>query len=160
MAAPPSKNDEPVGRCNVIASLSNGPISVAEIQRHITTDALLKQVIAYTKSSWPPKRTLNATLLPFYHVREELAVEYDCLTRSEHQLVIPVAMQQRILDAAHEGHPGTVRTKRKLRQVYWWPGMDGQIENLVKHCAACQDSAKSHKAIQPPPSHIAPPTEL
>ena len=30
----------------------------------------------------------------------------DCLTRSEHQLVIPVAMQQRILEAAHEGHPG------------------------------------------------------
>ena len=45
------KNDEPVGLCNVIASLSNGLISVAEIHRHTTTDALLKQVIAYTKSS-------------------------------------------------------------------------------------------------------------
>ena len=37
-----------------------------------------------------------------------------------------------------------VRAKRQLRLIYWWPGMDSQVEHHVKHSIACQDSEKSH----------------
>ena len=79
--------------------------------------------------------------------------------RAEHRFVIPTAMQQTILNAAHEGHPGIVCAKRQLRLTYWWPGMDSRVENHVKHCIACQDSAKSHKPAKVPLTRIEPPTQ-
>ncbi len=46
----------------------------------------------------------------------------------------------------HAGHPGMVHMKQKLRDCYWWTGLDTQVEFLIKHCEGCQHSGK----IQPP----------
>ncbi|MCP3661683.1 MAG: hypothetical protein GY696_04180, partial [Gammaproteobacteria bacterium] len=56
-------------------------------------------------------------------------------------------MRRKILHKAHIGHPGMVRMKRLLHQPYWWPGIDKQVERLVKQCEACQRSAKSRPAL-------------
>ena len=39
---------------------------------------------------------------------------------------------------AHEGHQGMVRTKTRLREKVWWPGMDKQVEEVVRDCHSCQ----------------------
>ena len=39
---------------------------------------------------------------------------------------------------AHEGHQGMVRTKARLREKVWWPGMDKQVEEVVRACHPCQ----------------------
>ncbi len=36
--------------------------------------------------------------------------------------------------------------KRRLHEMYWWPGLDTQVEQLVRCCEPCQWSSKS----QPP----------
>ncbi|XP_062539059.1 uncharacterized protein K02A2.6-like [Armigeres subalbatus] len=46
-------------------------------------------------------------------------------------------MQVKILELAHESHPGIVTMKRRLRQKVWWPGMDKAAEKLVKRCKSC-----------------------
>ncbi len=66
-------------------------------------------------------------------------------------IVLPTALQQRVLMMAHVGHPGMVRMKWKLRDSCWWPGLDAQVEFLIKHCEGCQHSGKSQ-----PPDHIPP----
>ncbi|GFS04856.1 Gypsy retrotransposon integrase-like protein 1 [Elysia marginata] len=33
--------------------------------------------------------------------------------------------------------------KRTLRQSYWWPRQDHDVETFVKHCSGCQSSDKS-----------------
>ena len=73
--------------------------------------------------------------------------------------MVPAAMRKQILEIAHESHPGIVRTKRQLRRTYWWPGMDNQIEQFVRYCSACQESAKSHKPTRPPLTRIEPPMD-
>ena len=35
---------------------------------------------------------------------------------------------------AHEGHQGMVRTKARLREKVWWPGVDKQVEEVVRAC--------------------------
>ncbi len=44
---------------------------------------------------------------------------------------------------AHTGHPGMVIMKCRLRETYWWPRLDGQVEQLVKCCKGCQMNSKS-----------------
>ena len=47
-------------------------------------------------------------------------------------------MRQRVLDLAHEGHQGVVRTKQRLRSKVWWPGMSIDVEKHIQHCHPCQ----------------------
>ncbi len=63
------------------------------------------------------------------------------------RIVLPAALQQKVVTMAH----ATETMKRKLHDSCWWPGLDAQIEFLVKHCEGCQYSRKSH-----PPDPILP----
>ena len=71
------------------------------------------------------------------------------------QVVIPKALQQRVLQIAHEGHPGIVRMKQRCRATVWWPGIDKRIEQHVKDCESCCLSEKAGSArpapLQPVP---------
>ena len=52
---------------------------------------------------------------------------------------------------AHEGHLGIVKLKQRCRDVVWWPGIDREIETLVKDCTACLLSGKTRAPAPPPP---------
>lgn len=53
------------------------------------------------------------------------------------RIVVPSALRKRVLDAAHEGHPGIVSMKARLRTKVWWPRCDKEAENIVKACKGC-----------------------
>lgn len=53
-------------------------------------------------------------------------------------MAIPIEFRERILDLAHEGHQGIVKTKQNLRSKVWWPGMDAEAEKKAKKCRLCQ----------------------
>ena len=61
---------------------------------------------------------------------------------------------------AHETHQGVVRTKQRLRDLYWWPGMDMCVQEIIRTCGSYQvndKSAKTHPApLQPIPLPDAP----
>ena len=61
---------------------------------------------------------------------------------------MPLALQKRVLEELHEGHPGIVRMKSLARSHVWWPGLDSDIEQLAKGCMACQ-SVKNAPAVAP-----------
>lgn len=86
--------------------------------------AKLRQVI---QSKWPKvKKSLPSEVQPFFLVRHELAVEALLIFRAT-RLVVPKSLRQRIVQLAHEGNQGVVRTKQGtqfLRELYWWPHMD------------------------------------
>ncbi|XP_062509123.1 uncharacterized protein K02A2.6-like [Corticium candelabrum] len=51
---------------------------------------------------------------------------------------------------AREGHSGMVKTKQKCRTSVWWPGIDKQIQDHVRSCAACIQGGKSIKPTKSP----------
>ncbi|XP_062705424.1 uncharacterized protein K02A2.6-like [Aedes albopictus] len=53
------------------------------------------------------------------------------------RLIIPEKLQHRVIQCAHDGHPGMSVMKRRLRQKVWWPKIDEQVEKCVKDCNAC-----------------------
>ncbi|KAK7105707.1 hypothetical protein V1264_012941 [Littorina saxatilis] len=54
------------------------------------------------------------------------------------RLVIPLSLRQRVVDLAHEGHQGIVKTKQRLRSKVWWPGVDSDTERKCRTCHDCQ----------------------
>ncbi|XP_040355417.1 uncharacterized protein K02A2.6-like [Ixodes scapularis] len=69
--------------------------------------------------------------------RRELTVHERCLMHGM-RVVVPPKLQQLVLEELHQGHPGIVRSKALARSYVWWPSLETDLENQVRHCTACQ----------------------
>ncbi|XGW34117.1 hypothetical protein V3C99_018143 [Haemonchus contortus] len=58
------------------------------------------------------------------------------------QVVIPGTLQAQVLKVLHVGHPGIVRMKKLARSYVYWPNLDKDCEEIVRHCSRCQEYAK------------------
>ncbi|KAJ8018643.1 hypothetical protein HOLleu_43268 [Holothuria leucospilota] len=70
-------------------------------------------------------------------VRSELAVVGKLVLRGN-RIVIPKVLRSQVVELAHEGHQGIVKSKQRLRTKVWWPGVDREIEKKCKTCHGCQ----------------------
>jgi hypothetical protein len=55
----------------------------------------------------------------------------------DNRIVIPKDLQMSVIDIAHEGHQGIVRTKQLLREKIYFPGIDKLVEKTCKSCIPC-----------------------
>ncbi|KAG1942067.1 hypothetical protein F2P79_015758 [Pimephales promelas] len=76
-------------------------------------------------------------LLAFSWVKQELSCWNETSVARGFCTVIPRALRTRVLAMAHEGHLGMVKLKQRCCDLVWWPGIDKEIETLVKECPAC-----------------------
>ena len=73
-----------------------------------------------------------------YQIRQtELSIEEGILLWGS-RVGIPPQGRDVLLQELHEGHPGVVRMKALARGLLWWPKLDNDIEQYVKHCDPCQ----------------------
>lgn len=61
------------------------------------------------------------------------------------RIVIPTSLRGKVIEIGHEGHPGIILMKQRLRTKVWWPGMDKDIERYCKSCYGCQMIAQPPK---------------
>jgi hypothetical protein len=63
-------------------------------------------------------------------------------------IVAPQKLVPAILENAHghllAGHGGVLKTKERILQSYYWPGMDQDINDHLKRCQKCQIHRPSH----------------
>ena len=73
-------------------------------------------------------------------------------------VVAPAIMRDLILQDAHSswesGHPGEEKTRQKIEQNFWWPGIATDVTTFVQRCVACQ--ARKGKKPQPVPVQKSP----
>lgn len=69
-----------------------------------------------------------------------------------------VNVRTKLLDIAHEGHPGENSMKRYVRSRLWFPKMDQEISEITRGCLACQASTVTKTRDPLIPS--SPPDEL
>ena len=73
----------------------------------------------------------------------------------------PPSMRQEILAEAHgfalSGHGGQLKTKERVMQTFYWPGMDFYVQQHIKTCHKCQ---VRHTDDRPPPVLLTPLPEV
>ena len=103
-------------------------------------DPVLGKVLQFTQQGWP--NNLEAVFQPYYGKRLELFHE-DGILLWNLRVVVPESLQALLLADLHPEHLGMGKVKQLARKDFCWPGLDKQIEETVKLCPACQESAKS-----------------
>ena len=53
-------------------------------------------------------------------------------------------MRSEILQKLHTGHWGIERTRRRAREIVFWPGISQDIESMINKCDACQKFQNSN----------------
>ena len=82
--------------------------------------------------------TDNAEIKRYMQRFYELSVEDGTLLWG-HRVVVPPLLGDTVLEELHQVHPGINRMKALSRSYVWWPGIDDDIEGLVKRCQTCQE---------------------
>ena len=63
------------------------------------------------------------------------------------QQIVPPSMTQEILSACHSsptaGHLGVAKTSEKIKQRFYWPGLQEDIKLFVSRCPECQKRSGS-----------------
>ena len=58
-----------------------------------------------------------------------------------HQIVVPLTERRTILNYSHDakvsGHLGVSKTISKIRQSYYWPGLQGDVRSYIAGCDIC-----------------------
>ncbi|RUM41893.1 MAG: hypothetical protein DSY80_08160 [Desulfocapsa sp.] len=113
-------------------------ITLEDVKRETARDDTLQTVIQLVRPGrWHEAGDTN--VCAFRDVQEELTVSHDGLAIiRDTRLVIPTALQKRVIELAHEGHQGISKTKSLIRSKVWFPLMDTAVEESIGRCIPCQ----------------------
>ena len=54
--------------------------------------------------------------------------------------MVPPKKCEQIMAELHDTHPGITLMKAVARSLVWWPGLETDLEQMVKSCESCQES--------------------
>lgn len=133
--------NEDVDKCDdqlyISAITDSVAVDVSEIKNAIITDPeLLLVKDALLTSDWTDGAIRDGAkkYIPF---QNDLALLEGFVIRGC-RIVIPQSLRARMLQLAHEGHPGETLMISRLRDRVWWPGMDEDARKTVRNCEGCR----------------------
>ena len=140
----------------VVAQAIPKALTVKEVEAATANDKLLQTLKQWLTTD--TKRPFPVGLERFKHVRDDLSCTKGGIVLRGNRIVIPASLQTRVVDLAHGGHQGIVKTKALIRSRVWFAGIDAKVEHAVKVCAQCQVNTdkESYEPMRPSPMPPAP----
>lgn len=119
----------------VCVSKDNYEIYVSDTQK----DYQLQELIGYIQGEgeWPSPKNIPLYLHPFQKIKSELKYEEKLLFMND-KLIVPSSLRGKLINILHEPHFGIEKTLARARQLFYWPGISGDITSIVKNCRICE----------------------
>nr|XP_050045697.1 uncharacterized protein K02A2.6-like [Dermacentor andersoni] len=128
---------EPMEYVLYTRSLNSMTLSAQHLAELSRSDDTLHQIRGWITHGWPRQLSVaQQHLMPYFSRRNELTACHEMLYWG-HRVVLPEAARRCMLKELHESHPGISAMKRTARALFWYPGLDRDIEVLVKSCPQC-----------------------
>ena len=59
-------------------------------------------------------------------------------------MIVPEQLRPEMLKRIHESHLGIEKSKRRARDILYWPNMNGQMSDLIANCSSCLKHRKNN----------------
>ncbi|UYV65502.1 K02A2.6-like [Cordylochernes scorpioides] len=141
---PKEHDSEPVEMVLLMDASDSSPVTSDDIRASFPRDPALRQALDHTLQGWSEETPKEMELMPYWSRRYELGA-CEGLLFWGNRVIIPTNLRAKMLDELHNSHQGIVGLKSVARTLFWWPGLDKDIEETVRRCNCCQ----SHASIPP-----------
>ena len=130
---------------NAVAHLPIRKERLERIKYAVNNDDVMLKLTNMISNGWPDsKHDVPITVLPYYHVRDELAIQDGLIFKGD-KVIIPVSLRKEIKQAIHSCHLGIESCLRRARQCVYWPGMNGEIKEFISQCEICSKYQKCNQ---------------
>lgn len=139
----PSESFDDVNDRHLLYQIDAGSMEISwdEIETYAENDNELTKVrSALLTGSWAPG-------LRRYESQEQELRTLGFMLFKGDRIILPVALRNRAIQSAHQGHVGIGSTKRILREYFWWPNMSTEAANFVKQCETCLRLSRKNPPI-------------
>lgn len=125
--------------------------TLQEITAESVRDKQLQRLVrCVNENDWSDAGDLGR----YKQVSSELMCKNGIVMRGD-QVVLPNSLRSRALKLAHSSHMGMTKMKQYLRLRVWWPGLDGDVDSMVRACGICQavnpEGAEKLEPLRSPP---------
>lgn len=121
-----------VGYCMAISVVSAvQPVWLQEVLNSYVTDGEAQTLLAQLSVHSPDEHGFSLS---------------QGVIRKEHRIWLGnnSALRTKIVAALHDsalgGHSGIHATYQRLKKLFWWKGMKGDVEDFVRQCQVCQQA--------------------
>jgi hypothetical protein len=129
---------------SIIHSLNVSDERLIGFKQATEKDGILKALIVYYKNGWPNDKSKIPEDIRFYFKhRNDIFVENGLVFMGD-RLIVPKSLRSEMLVVLHEAHFGIVKTKRRAKELLYWPNMMNEIENYIGCCSLCEKNAPSN----------------
>lgn len=102
-----------------------------ELSRITGEDPTLMKLAKYISEERPHPTRIETDLKSYSAIQDEPSVENGVIYRG---LTVPKRLQADYLSQVHKGHLGIASTRRRARDVMYWPGMNEAITEMATQC--------------------------
>ena len=125
------------------------PIDIGSVKSATAKDPTMQLLKTTIYSGWPPyRKQCPKELWDYWNVRCDLVLEDGLILKGD-RVVVP---ESQVLEATHTSHQGETKCLLLARQSVFWPGISGDIRQMVKNCELCnkhQQAPQKLPAMQP-----------
>ena len=83
----------------------------------------MQKVAHFIANGWPSKlKSVTPDVKGYFPIRDELIVDNGVILKGL-RVVVPNSFPKEYIQLLHKGHPGTDATKRRAKDMLYWPSM-------------------------------------
>lgn len=141
--------------CVVDTNIQISDERIKQLVNATENDVDLKTIKKYVQNGWP--KHLNKTpteLKSFYKLKSVITLANDGLLYKDNKIIIPKLWRNKILCDIHTGHLGISKCIQRASCAVFWPGINTDIEYLVRKCEICNKYSNSNRKEQMIPHEI------
>ena len=127
---------------------------MAELQSSTLADPIMQKVTHFITNGWLSKlKNVPPDVKAYFPKRDELIVDNGVILKG-FRVVAPESLCKYI-QLLQKEHPGAHGTKRRAKDIVYWPSLMLEIHSAIASCQPC-NCAKPHQQKEPLLVHPAP----
>lgn len=132
--------------CVVNTNIQISDERIKQLVNATENDVDLKAIKRYVQKGWPKHLSKTPTDLKcFYKLKSAITLANDGLLYKDNKIIIPKSWRNKILCDIHTGHLGISKCIQRANCAVFWPGINTDIEYLVRKCEICNKYSNSNR---------------